>query len=78
MNRYTLIPVFIECKSEVDEDDDDDDEDAIGGEGIMKFAEDLSIDPMSMTLLVIMWKLGAKVQYKISRKEFIDGFQNMG
>lgn len=76
MNRYFLIHIVIEYKSEVEEEDDDDD--AIGGEGIIKFAEDLSVDPMSVTLLVIMWKLGAKVQYKVSKTEFIDGFQKLG
>jgi DCN1-like protein 1/2 len=62
----------------VDSHEGETDTQYIGGEGIMKFCEDLNIDPMDILVLIIMYKLGTKEQYKISRSEFCDGFRKSG
>ena len=41
----------------------------------MKFLEDLKVDVMDSTSLIIMWKLKVKVQYKITKEEFVEGFR---
>ncbi|KAL0489378.1 hypothetical protein AKO1_010695 [Acrasis kona] len=50
----------------------------IGGDGIMKFAEDVGVDPEQVQLLVLFWKLGCKKQYVITKEEFTTGMAKLG
>jgi hypothetical protein len=72
-----LSSVF-DTYQKVDDHTGETDPQYIGGEGIMKLCEDLSIDPEDVLVLIIMYKLGTKEQYKISRSEFCDGFRKYG
>ena len=52
--------------------------DAIQPNGLISMCEDLSIDPYSDSLiLIIAWLLGCSESYQISRNEFIDGFSKL-
>eukprot|EP01080_Neovahlkampfia_damariscottae_P005291 gene5291-8909_t len=54
---------------------EDQEDQIMNGEGIMKFAEDINLDPMDVLVLYIMYKLSAKLQYKIQKDEFVEGFR---
>jgi hypothetical protein len=60
---------------DIDEDDDDEDTDKITFEGLIKFCEDLGIEPDDIVLLVFFWKIKAKRQYIITKEEWIFGFK---
>lgn len=47
------------------------------GESIMEFANEIDIDPMSIDLLVLFWKLGCKKRYCITEEEFIYGMAKL-
>lgn len=57
---------------------EEEEETYIGGDGIMKFLQDIHIDVMDIVVLVMMWKLKTKQQYKIEKQEFIEGFRSFG
>ncbi|XP_008051019.1 DCN1-like protein 2 [Carlito syrichta] len=57
---------------------DPQDENKIGIDGIQRFCDDLSLDPASMSVLVIAWKFRAATQCEFSRKEFVDGMTELG
>jgi hypothetical protein len=48
----------------------------IEGDNIIKFCEDLSINSMDETMLILFHELDCKEQYKITKTEFFNGFQN--
>ncbi|XP_046520369.1 DCN1-like protein 2 isoform X2 [Equus quagga] len=57
---------------------DPQDENKIGIDGIQQFCEDLSLDPTSVSALVIAWKFRAATQCEFSKKEFVDGMTELG
>ncbi|EAX09210.1 defective in cullin neddylation 1 domain containing 2 [Homo sapiens] len=57
---------------------DPQDENKIGVDGIQQFCDDLSLDPASISVLVIAWKFRAATQCEFSRKEFLDGMTELG
>jgi len=50
----------------------------IGMEGVVKFLEDLQLDPTSRTVLIIAWKFKAQQQCEFSKEEFLGGMTEMG
>ncbi|KAG9348837.1 hypothetical protein JZ751_029154 [Albula glossodonta] len=54
------------------------DEDKIGIDGIQQFCDDLTLDPASISVLVVAWKFRAATQCEFSRKEFLDGMTELG
>ncbi|KAA8595816.1 hypothetical protein FQN60_011107 [Etheostoma spectabile] len=54
------------------------DENKIGIDGIQQFCDDLTLDPASMSILVVAWKFRAATQCEFSRKEFLDGMAELG
>lgn len=57
---------------------DPQDENKIGIDGIQQFCDDLSLDPASISVLVIAWKFRAATQCEFSKKEFVDGMTELG
>ncbi|CAB1441175.1 unnamed protein product [Pleuronectes platessa] len=57
---------------------DPQDENKIGIDGIQQFCDDLILDPASMSILVVAWKLRAATQCEFSRNEFVDGMSELG
>ncbi|XP_019662219.1 DCN1-like protein 2 isoform X2 [Ailuropoda melanoleuca] len=57
---------------------DPQDENKIGIDGIQQFCDDLSLDPASVSVLVIAWKFRAATQCEFSKKEFVDGMTELG
>lgn len=54
------------------------DDNKIGIDGIQQFCDDLSLDPASISVLVIAWKFRAATQCEFSKKEFVDGMTELG
>eukprot|EP01027_Heterolobosea_sp_BB2_P010536 GEZU01015453.1.p1 GENE.GEZU01015453.1~~GEZU01015453.1.p1 ORF type:complete len:289 (-),score=93.66 GEZU01015453.1:206-994(-) len=77
-NTAVLTKLFEKYKKIGIEEGGDEDVDAIQGEGLIQFANDLEVDPEDIVMMVILWKLNSEVQYQVSRSEFVDGFANMG
>ena len=50
----------------------------IGMEGVVKFLEDLQLDPTSRTVLIIAWKFKAQQQCEFSKEEFLGGMIELG
>uniref|UniRef100_A0A8C5TQT1 DCN1-like protein n=2 Tax=Malurus cyaneus samueli TaxID=2593467 RepID=A0A8C5TQT1_9PASS len=57
---------------------DPQDENKIGVDGIQQFCDDLSLDPASISVLVVAWKFRAATQCEFSKKEFVDGMTELG
>lgn len=57
---------------------DPQDENKIGIDGIQQFCDDLSLDPASVSVLVIAWRFGAATQCEFSKKEFMAGMTELG
>lgn len=57
---------------------DPQDENKIGIDGIQQFCDDLSLDPASITVLVVAWKFRAATQCEFTKKEFLDGMTELG
>ncbi|KFV42696.1 DCN1-like 2, partial [Gavia stellata] len=57
---------------------DPQDENKIGIDGIQQFCDDLSLDPASISVLVVAWKFRAATQCEFSKKEFVDGMTDLG
>ncbi|KAL7983851.1 hypothetical protein Chor_000727, partial [Crotalus horridus] len=57
---------------------DPQDDNKIGIDGIQQFCDDLSLDPASISVLVIAWKFRAATQCEFSKKEFVDGMMELG
>ncbi|CAN0092122.1 DCN1-like protein 1 isoform X2 [Lampetra fluviatilis] len=54
------------------------DEEKIGIDGVQQFCEDLRLDPASISVLVVAWKLRAATQCEFSKKEFLEGMTELG
>jgi len=50
----------------------------IGMEGVIRFLEDLNLDPSSRTVLIIAWKFKAVQQCEFTREEFVGGMTELG
>ena len=57
---------------------DDSEPEKIGMEGVVKFLEDLQLDPRSRTVLIIAWKFKAQQQCEFSKDEFFSGMMELG
>ncbi|CAH1782435.1 unnamed protein product [Owenia fusiformis] len=53
-------------------------EDKITAEGIMKFLEDLHLNPESRVVLIIAWKFKAATQCEFTKDEFLNGMVDLG
>lgn len=51
--------------------------DKIGMEGVIKFLEDLQLDPSSRAVLLIAWKFRAAAQCEFSKEEFVTGMTDL-
>ena len=47
-------------------------------DGVMKFLEDLNLNPESRTVLLIAWKFKAATQCEFSKDEFLSGMADLG
>ncbi|CAJ1071939.1 DCN1-like protein isoform 2 [Xyrichtys novacula] len=54
------------------------DDNKIGIDGIQLFCDDLSLDPASISVLLIAWKFRAATQCEFSKQEFMDGMAEQG
>ena len=54
------------------------DENKIGIDGIQQFCDDLSLDPASITALVLAWTFRAATQCEFNKKGFVDGMTELG
>jgi len=52
-------------------------DDKITAEGMMKFLEDLSLNPESRIVLILAWKFNAATQCVFTREEFINGLTQL-
>ncbi|KAI9906461.1 hypothetical protein PsorP6_004713 [Peronosclerospora sorghi] len=55
----------------------DDEEDIINEEGILKFCDDIGVDPQDIVVLVIAWKMQANDMCAFTRKEWQRGMEEM-
>ena len=53
-------------------------DDKITAEGMMKFLEDLNLDPESRVVLILAWKFKAATQCEFTREEFVNGMTDIG
>ncbi|KAL4220120.1 DCN1-like protein 1 [Mactra antiquata] len=53
-------------------------EDKMTVDGVMKFLEDLNLNPESRTVLVIAWRFKAATQCEFSKEEFLNGMTELG
>ncbi|XP_041358248.1 DCN1-like protein 1 [Gigantopelta aegis] len=47
-------------------------------DGVMKFLEDLSLNPESRTVLILAWKFKAATQCEFTKEEFVSGMIELG
>ena len=47
-------------------------------DGVMKFLEDLNLNPESRTVLLIAWKFKAATQCEFTKDEFLSGMADLG
>lgn len=79
-----LSPIFVETSAlqhfhpPLPSFSDPQDENKIGIDGIQQFCDDLSLDPASITVLVVAWKFRAATQCEFTKKEFLDGMTELG
>jgi len=53
--------------------------DVIKGQGILEYAQSLGVtEDTDPGLLIVLWKLGAKSQWEVSREEFVGGWTAIG
>lgn len=57
---------------------DPQDENKIGIDGIQQFCDDLTLDPASISVLIIAWKFRAATQCEFLKMEFMDGMTELG
>lgn len=50
----------------------------ISSDGVVRFLDDLKLDPDSKLVLIIAWKFRAETQCEFSREEFVNGFNDLG
>ncbi|TWW72835.1 DCN1-like protein 1 DCUN1 domain-containing protein 1 [Takifugu flavidus] len=54
------------------------DDNKIGIDGIQQFCDDLTLDPASLSVLLIAWKFRAATQCEFSKQEFMEGMAAQG
>ena len=47
-------------------------------DGVMRFLEDLQLNPESRTVLILAWRFKAKTQCEFSKDEFVTGMTELG
>lgn len=47
-------------------------------DGVMRFLDDLQLNPESRTVLIVAWKFKAKTQCEFTKEEFITGMMELG
>jgi len=47
-------------------------------EGVIKFLEELHLDPSSRAVLLVAWKFRAQTQCEFTREEFVTGMTDLG
>lgn len=47
-------------------------------DGVLRFLDDLQLNPESKTVLILAWKFKARTQCEFSKDEFITGMTEMG
>ncbi len=53
--------------------------DVIKGQGILEYGQALGVvEDTDPGLLIVLWKLGAKAQWEVSREEFVGGWTAVG
>lgn len=57
--------------------DEDITSDCITISGLIKFAEDLEVDPQDIVMLILLYKIGSTKQYVVTKDQFINGFKSM-
>ncbi len=70
MNRHVNDRAFLSSDPHEDE--------KITAEGMMKFLEDLNLDPESRIVLILAWKFKAATQCEFTREEFVNGMTDVG
>lgn len=50
----------------------------MSADGVMRFLDDLGLDPASRLVLIIAWKFKAAQQCEFSKDEFITGMSDLG
>eukprot|EP00050_Salpingoeca_kvevrii_P017655 m.67104 g.67104 ORF g.67104 m.67104 type:complete len:128 (-) comp7654_c0_seq1:368-751(-) len=55
-----------------------DTDDEIQVNGMIRFCEDLGVDPSDIVMLVLAWKLNAATSCVFTRKEFTEGMTALG
>lgn len=53
-------------------------EDKMTVDGVMKFLEELNLNPESRTVLVIAWRFKAATQCEFTKEEFLNGMNELG
>lgn len=53
-------------------------EDKITADGMMRFLDDLSLNPESRTVLILAWKFNAATQCVFTKEEFVNGMIELG
>ena len=57
---------------------DPQEEDKISEDGIVRFCDDLQLDPVGQPVLLIAWKFKAQTQCVFTKKEFMTGMTELG
>ena len=53
-------------------------EDKMTVDGMMRFLEDLQLNPESRTVLILAWRFKAKIQCEFTKEEFVTGMTELG
>ena len=53
-------------------------DDKITADGMMRFLDDLGLNPESRTVLILAWKFGAATQCVFTKEEFLNGLMELG
>jgi len=53
-------------------------DDKINADGMMRFLDDLGLNPESRTVLILAWKFGAATQCVFTKEEFVNGLMELG
>ena len=46
-------------------------------DGVMKFLEELQLNPESLTVLILAWRFKAATQCEFTKDEFVNGMMEM-
>ena len=69
---YSYIDMFFFIVS------DPHDDEKITADGMMKFLEDLQLNPENRVVLIMAWKFKAATQCEFTREEFVNGMTDVG